>query len=70
MTLTDRLEQTAERSITLNMTVMRWGNDGVGLRFVLQNSKGKHQASTSDVSGAAEIAEVDKFIQRFKSTTG
>ena len=68
MTLTDRLEPTADRSLTLNMAVIRWGNDGVGLKFVLQNSKGKHQGPTGNVSEAAEIAEVDQFIQRFKST--
>jgi len=38
MTLTDRREPTVERSITVNACVVRWGNDGVGLQFVLQTA--------------------------------
>ena len=42
----------AERSITLNATVIRWGNDGVGLKFVLHNGKGRRQAQADGVQMA------------------
>jgi hypothetical protein len=66
MTLTDRHEPTIERSITLNATVMRWGNDGVGLRFVLQNPK-----ESSGYNGTAETADiylVAQFLDRLRGT--
>jgi hypothetical protein len=62
MTITDRLESTAERSITLNTTVVRWGNDGVGLQFVLANPKDRRQGQ----SGGADRAQIDQFLQRLK----
>lgn len=62
MTITYRLDSTAERSITLNTTVVRWGNDGVGLQFVLQNPKDRRQGQPD----GADKAQVDRFIKRIK----
>jgi hypothetical protein len=70
MTLTDRREPTAERSITLNARVIRWGNDGVGLRFVLQNAKhtrrGKYPLAGSEVQDTNK-KQLEQFFQRFRS---
>jgi hypothetical protein len=63
MTLTDRHEPTAERSITLNATVMRSGDDGVGLRFVLQNPKDRRQ----NENGGIDAADVAEFLQKLRS---
>lgn len=38
MTLTDCAQPTPERSICLHATAVRWGNDGVGLQFVLKQT--------------------------------
>jgi hypothetical protein len=69
MTLTDRMETSVERSITLNASVVRWGNDGVGLRFVLQNSNDRRQVADA-MSAAADKAQVNQFLQRLKSVRG
>ena len=66
MTITDRYDPALERSITLNSAVVRWGNDGVGLKFVLQNNKDRHHGS---VDGADKM-QVDQFIQRFRGAKG
>ncbi|MGA9669105.1 MAG: PilZ domain-containing protein [Terracidiphilus sp.] len=70
MTLTDRMQATVEHSITMNVTVMRWGNDGVGLKFVVRNPKEKGNGMGSAYSDAMDIALVDQFIQRLKSVRG
>lgn len=70
MTLTDRNEPTAERSITVNACVVRWGNDGVGLSFVLQDNKKQRPAeliAAEGLDGGASRAEVDQFLKRFKT---
>ena len=67
MTLTDRHEPTLERSITLHATVMRAGDDGVGLRFVLQNPKDRRRPSDGTAE-SADMAQVEQFIQRLRNT--
>jgi uncharacterized protein len=64
ITLTDRQEPTLDRSITLNATVVRWGNDGVGLRFILQNGKSRRADS---VSVGPDETQVDQFLQRIRT---
>jgi hypothetical protein len=59
MTLTDSTESTAERSITVNAQAIRWGNDGVGLRFVLSDD-GRGQTSAID---GMEKKQLDQFMQ-------
>jgi hypothetical protein len=70
MTLTDRREPTVERSITVNACVVRWGNDGVGLQFVLQNGRDRRQGQASMVDGmvhGVDKQRVDEFLQRLRS---
>ena len=38
ITLTDRHDPTVERSITVNAKAVRWGSDGVGLEFLLEDT--------------------------------
>ena len=66
MTLTDRHEPTAERSITLHATVMRSGDDGVGLRFVLQNPKDRRRP-VDGTAETADIAQVEQFLQKLRT---
>jgi uncharacterized membrane protein (UPF0127 family) len=66
MTLTDRHEPTVERSITLQATVMRWGNDGVGLRFVLQNPKERRGRQSDGTAEGADIEQVERFLEKLR----
>ena len=66
MTLTDRRQPTAERSITVNAGVVRWGNDGVGLQFVLQDGKSRGKAPDGMMPGPTK-AQVEQFIARLRS---
>jgi hypothetical protein len=70
MTLTDTLEPTVERSITLNATVVRWGNDGVGLKFVLRNGKSRRQERAEGMANDADKMQIDRFLQRLRSAGG
>ena len=65
MTLTDSSEPSRERSITLNTTVMRAGDDGVGLRFILE--KGKGREPMDGMSYGATLEQIQEFLQRVKS---
>jgi hypothetical protein len=60
---------TVERSITLNASVVRWGNDGVGLKFILQNGRDRRQGADA-MSANADKAQVDQFLQQLRSARG
>ncbi len=69
LTLTDIRQPTLERSIAVNATVVRWGNDGVGLQFILQDRK---NPGRNNSTGLPELAEgvskekLEEFMQRFR----
>jgi hypothetical protein len=65
MTLTDCFEPTVERSITVNMAVVRWGNDGVGLKFLLQGRKDRGRGQ----AGGVNTGHVDQFLHRLRHAT-
>jgi hypothetical protein len=65
MTLTDAKEPTAERSITVNATSMRWGNDGVGLRFVFEDGKDLGRG-LEQVIGGITRKQLDHFLKPFR----
>lgn len=70
MTLTDCRQPTAEHSITLNASVMRSDNDGVGFRFVMQNEKDTRQGKYPPASGMEQCAnarQLEQFILRYRS---
>ncbi len=68
MTLTDRLEPTAERSITLNASVIRWGNDGVGLKFIFQSTKDRRQRQSDGLPVGVDQTDIERFLQRLRTT--
>jgi hypothetical protein len=66
MTLTDGHRPSAERSFTVNAKVVRWGNDGVGLEFILSAKKtsffGKRVEDEDSVKDIGK-AEVERFLE-------
>jgi hypothetical protein len=62
MTLTDRHEPTVERSITLHAAVMRAGDDGVGLKFVLAKDRRGYDGTAE----STDTAQVEQFILRLR----
>jgi uncharacterized protein len=67
MTLTDKRNPTAARSLTINAEVMRAADDGVGFQFVLKDGKDSRHASASGVDRQAQgvyRAEVEQFLRR------
>ena len=68
VTLTDGRHPTPDRSLTAHARVMRAGNDGVGLQFVLNEDKRNARSSGID----SQVQGVDKelielFLQRLRS---
>jgi hypothetical protein len=55
-------DEVAERTICVHSRAVRWGKDGVGLQFVLQNGGG--DASMA----AADRKALDRFLQRLKKS--
>jgi len=68
ITLTDRAAPTSERSITLNAIVARWGNDGVGLKFVLHGGKGSREQQTDGMYNATSVADIERFLLRLRAS--
>jgi hypothetical protein len=58
-------EETAERTIQVQSRAVRWGDDGVGLQFVLPDARTARRAPNS----AAEVAN-RKTLQRFLKAIG
>jgi hypothetical protein len=52
----------AERSITIQAETMRWGNDGVGLRFVLA-APGKPGQGTPNDFGVIDSKQLGRFLK-------
>ena len=69
MTLTDQRQPSAERSITVNAAVVRWGNDGVGLQFVLQDEKSRGKASPDGMMPGPTKAQVEQFLARLRNVS-
>jgi CheY-like chemotaxis protein len=53
-------------SITANTSVVRWGNDGVGLKFVMENHKGLREGQSPQIAGVDE-RELNGFLQLARS---
>jgi hypothetical protein len=65
MTLTDSLDPASARSITLNTTVVRADDEGVGLRFVLRNPKDRRSQSDG-MGNYPDRTQMDQFIQQLR----
>jgi hypothetical protein len=66
MTLTDSAQPIVERSITAHASSVRWGNDGVGLHFVLKNERDKRRGQTP-LGNAVNSMQLDRFLQLMRS---
>jgi uncharacterized protein len=53
-------DEVAERTICVHSRAVRWGKDGVGLQFVLQNE------SRDSSMAAADRKALDKFLQKLR----
>jgi hypothetical protein len=66
MTVADLRNSAPERSITVNAKVVRWGNNGVGLKFVLVDKKSarprKDPAAARSAEGLSRI-DVEQFLE-------
>lgn len=67
MTLThsDTGERSDELSISVHSRAVRWGDDGVGLQFVLAKSKRFRKGESSAVDGI-EKKEIEEFLHRLR----
>jgi uncharacterized membrane protein (UPF0127 family) len=67
MTLTTVSEddRADERSIVIQSRAVRWGNDGVGLKFVLPETRGYRQGHNI-LSDGANRKELDKFLSELR----
>jgi hypothetical protein len=61
MTLTDSEESVVKNSITAVTSVVRWGNDGVGLTFVMRNEKQLQRGLTPAIGGIA-MKDLNRFL--------
>jgi len=62
---TDAGEKTAEHSIHVHSRAVRWGSDGVGLQFVLPDSKEVNNGQKLLVDAVGR-KELDRFLQGLK----
>jgi hypothetical protein len=62
---TDLGEESLERSISVHSRAVRWGNDGVGLQFILKNSP-SIGLGKSPLVDAVDKKELDKFLDKLK----
>gem|GEM_PF-536403 len=69
VTLTDWRLPSPERSLTINAVAVRWGEDGVGLKFIFDKAnKGRRGASTIEDGAMATCTreQLREFLQQFK----
>jgi len=62
---TDVGEEVEERSIAVQSRAVRWGNDGVGLKFVLPDAQDMKRGHNMLTDGADRKA-LERFLQRLK----
>jgi hypothetical protein len=65
LTRTDCGEEVEERSISVQSRAVRWGNDGVGLKFVLPDADDIKRGHNLLTDGA-DKKTLDKFLHRLK----
>jgi PilZ domain-containing protein len=65
LTKTDKSDLSSERSICVNSRAVRWGNDGVGLHFVVEPSLSARRRQTSG-GGGADRKELDLFLEQLR----
>jgi hypothetical protein len=71
ITLTDQREQTVDRSFTLNAKVVRRGNDGTGLLFLLDDEKEVRSKQTPSLEDDVERVskhQLKRFLRRLNES--
>ena len=71
MTLADLKNSAPERSMTVNAKVVRWGNDGVGLKFILvdrKRARPRKDAATARSAEELSSFDVEQFIELVRSS--
>jgi Tfp pilus assembly protein PilZ len=61
------VEEAEERSIVVHSRAVRWGNDGVGLQFVLAKNQ-ETMDSAGPMVKSADRKELDRFLNRLRKT--
>ena len=69
ITLTDRQNPIAERSITVNAKAMRDGSDGVGLRFILEGKNRRKGPAQVDERTGVDQAQMEEFLRQYKEAS-
>jgi uncharacterized membrane protein (UPF0127 family) len=62
---TDGGQESVERSISVHSRAVRWGYDGVGLQFILQNTPAARNGLNQIVNGADQ-KELKQFLDRLR----
>ncbi len=72
LTLTDRHQPTVERSLTVNAKAVRWGSDGVGLEFILDEPTKRRERDPQlpQQTEGVDIVKVVEFLRNYKSSLG
>lgn len=60
-------EEVEERSIAVQSRAVRWGNDGVGLQFVLPEPQNRREAGTFHANGADRKA-LERFLNQIRKS--
>jgi hypothetical protein len=58
-------EQSAERAISVHSRAVRWGDDGVGLQFILKGAPAPDPGKASLVPGVSK-KDLDRFLQELR----
>jgi uncharacterized protein len=70
ITLTDRHQPSRERSLTVDARVIRWGHDGVGLRFQLRDVKDPRRSAvsfTDAITASVGSADIEQFLDLLRA---
>jgi hypothetical protein len=62
-------EDNFEHAIAVHSRAVRWGHDGVGLQFILQDAPAARNGQNSLVSGASS-RELEQFLERLRKGNG
>ncbi len=72
LTLTDRRDPRVERSLTVNAKAVRFGSDGVGLEFILDEQKKRREKDPQlpQQTNGVDIVQVVEFLRNYRSSAG
>ncbi len=69
ITLTDRRNPIVERSITVNARAARFGRDGVGLEFLLEEKDHGNTPARKDERTGVDLAQMEEFLRMYKEAS-